>query len=107
MENKMMHINCEKDLEFYEKNLTQMPYNETLQHKGDFAKHLTGCIGKWVMVETCSGRCMSKKVGKLLEVGEDYIVIKMSEDCVSTIIPKQNINFITVAHKNTAKMMMK
>ena len=107
MENKMMHINCEKDLEFYEKHLTQMPYNEALQHKGDFAKHLTGCIGKWVMVETCCGRGAAKKIGKLLEVNEDYIVLKMGEACVSTAVPMKNIHFITVAHRNESKQMMR
>lgn len=107
MQNKMMSINCEKDLEFYEKHLTQMSYNQTPQIKGGFTKHLTGCIGKWVLVETCSGRCIAKKVGKLLEVGEDYIVLKTGEECMSTIIPTANINFITVAHKNRGRQMMR
>ena len=88
MENKMMHISCEKDLEVYEKHLNEMTYKPVAQYKGFL-------------------RGAARKVGKLLEVNEDYIVLKMGEACVSTVIPMKNIHFITVAHRNESKQMMR
>ena len=93
MQNKMVSINCEKDLEFYEKHLIGDLSNEM-----NFKKHLTNCKGKMVLVETCVGGNVSKKNGKLLEVGDDYIVLKNSNSCQSTIIPADNIHFVTVSH---------
>ncbi len=93
MQNKMVSITCEKDLEVYEKQL-----HNGLGDEKNFKKHLTNCKGKMVLVETCVGGNVSKKSGKLLEVGDDYIVLKNANSCQSTIIPAANIHFITVTH---------
>ena len=93
MQNKMVSITCEKDLEIYEKHL-----QGDLLGEMNFKKHLINCKGKMVLVETCVGGNVSKKIGKLLEVGDDYIVLKNANSCQSTIIPASNIYFITVSH---------
>ncbi len=93
MQNKMVSINCEKDLEFYEKQLMG-----NLSDEMNFKKHLMNCKGKMVLVETWVGGNVFKKKGKLLEVGDDYIVLKNANSCQSTIIPASNIHFITVSH---------
>lgn len=107
MENKMVPIVTEKDLDHYEKRLNQMDMrikNRTnppiVTEKNMLENHLTAGKGKLVKVEVCGGGCLQSKVGMLLDVGSDFIVIKNSGASVSTVIPICNLHCITFIHNN-------
>lgn len=112
MENKMKPIVCEKDLEYYENNLRNIscnrirvePMEETLGKKS-LTSHLVKHKGKLVKVETVMGNCTKSKNGILLEVGSDFIVLRMGNVPVSTTVPVNQIHFITVIHDNNRKRM--
>lgn len=113
MENNMKPIVCEKDLEYYENNLRNMSCSrirvesveETLR-KNSLTSHLIKHKGKLVKVETVMGSCTKSKSGILLEVGTDFIVLKMGNVPVSITVPLNQIHFITVIHDNNRKRMV-
>ena len=112
MENKMVPIVTEKDLEHYEKRLNSMdirPKNRTnppiVTEKNMLENHLTAGKGKLVKAEICGGGCLQTKVGLLLDVGDDYIVIKNSGASVSTVIPMGNLHCITFIHNNDRRQI--
>ena len=114
MEREIIPIVSEKDLEYYENRLNQMAVSdkmckvsETTKQKSLLGHHLTVCKGKLVKVEICSGNCLQSKVGMLLDVGADYIVIKSSNAPVSTVVPINNIHCITFVHNNDKRQIMK
>ena len=112
MENKPVPILTEKDLDHYEKRLNQMdmrPKNCTnppvVAEKNMLENHLTAGKGKLVKVEVCGGGCLQSKVGLLLDVGSDFIVIKNSGASVSTVIPMCNLHCITFVHNNDRRQI--
>ena len=112
MENKMVPIVTEKDLDHYEKRLNQMDMrikNRTnppiVTEKNLLENHLTAGKGKLVKVEVCGGGCLQSKVGMLLDVGSDFIVIKNSGASVSTVIPICNLHCITFIHNNDPRQI--
>ena len=110
MENSMRSIVNDRDLDYYEKQLNKISYDkfpEDLTSKSIFGHYMTSCKGKLVKVEICGGGCMQIKVGMLLDVGADYIVIKVGNSCVSTAIPTVNIHSITFVHNNDRKQIAK
>ncbi len=106
MENGMRAILSEKDLEYYENRLNNLSSPKQSQ-KSLLGHHLTSCKGKLVKVEICSGGCRQTKVGQLLDVGEDFISLKMGNAPVSTAIPITNIHAITFVHNNDRRQIMK
>ncbi len=56
--------------------------------------------GKLVKVDSLIGGRICAKAGILLDVGEDYIVIKPNKSCLSMMIPTANIEYITIIHDN-------
>ena len=112
MENKMVPIVTEKDLDHYEKRLNQMdmrPKTRTnppvVTEKNMLENHLTAGKGKLVKVEVCGGGCLQSKIGFLLDVGEDFIVIKNSGASVSAVIPMCNLHCITFVHNNVRRQI--
>ena len=112
MENKMVPIVPEKDLDYYEKRLSGMemrPKNRnnppTVTEKNMLENHLTAGKGKLVKVEVCGGGCLQSKVGLLLDVGDDFIVIKNSGASVSTVIPMCNLHCVTFIHNNDRRQI--
>lgn len=113
MENKMKPIVCERDLEFYERNIRNMNADrlrvETeveTRRKNMLGNHLMTHKGKLVKVETVAGNCLKAKVGLLLEVGADFIVLKIGNSPVSTVIPINSVHFITIVHDNNRNRIM-
>lgn len=108
MENKLGAISCEKDLEIYEKRLRimdepnckigQMHFSET---KNDFIRCMTFCKGKMVRIQTISGNCY--KTGILLEVGMDFITIRIGNSYTTVVVPINQVDNITVIHNNRFK----
>ncbi len=110
MENKFSTISCEKDLEIYEKRLkfmndckTAYADNGQFQTKQDFLIYLTMAKGKLVLVQTVSGNC--KKAGVLLDVGTDFISIRLGNTCATAVIPLNQVDYITVIHNNDKRIL--
>lgn len=129
MENSLpRHITNERDLKTYEmylKNDTALSANqqhcenkiqietprapariqngiipETLTNPVFVQGYVKNHIGKLIKVESLIGNCLEYKVGILLSVGADYIVIKLHKGCSSMIIPTASIKYITIVHDN-------
>lgn len=62
--------------------------------------YLKTMTGKLVRVESLIGGCLESRVGILLEVGADYIVLKLYRGCSTMICEASSIKYITVIHDN-------
>ena len=62
--------------------------------------YLKTMTGKLVRVESLIGGCLESRVGILLEVGADYIVLKLYRGCSTMICDASSIKYITVIHDN-------
>ena len=62
-------------------------------------------IGKLLKVESLIGNQLDTRIGILLDVGADFIAIKINKSCCSLIIPTMAIKYITIIHDNdTSKL---
>lgn len=118
MENKFpCPIISEKDLNVYEdylnnnrnkevktKNITVPKNNRNLtvnnQKSMTATEYLNNQIGKLVRVESLIGNCLEKRVGTLVVVGSDFIVIKLYQGCSTMVCEASSIKYITVIHDN-------
>jgi len=105
MENGLRSIVTENDLEYYEKNLKLANFGEGKQIeplnsicKKNLLKHMDFHRGKLMRVEIIFGGCVKFKVGKLIEIGEDYISLKHQKDLSTAVIPIKNIQAVTIYH---------
>ncbi len=112
MDNEMRSIKNEKDLMFYEQKLDSICDFEKTYKKPDLSPkkgllehHLTTHKGKLVKIELAGNGCKKQKIGQLLDVGEDYVVIKVGNAPVSTVIPIGNMECITFIHNNDKRRM--
>ena len=116
MENNFpIPIVSEKDLNVYEnylrqdnkatnvviKNKSYVP--ETLTNPVFLPAFLKNHIGKLVKIESLIGDCLQAKIGTLLQVGADFVVIKLNQNCSSMVIEGRSIKFITIIHDNDGK----
>lgn len=62
--------------------------------------YLKTMTGKLVRVESLIGSCLESRMGILLEVGADYIVLKLYRGCSTMICDASSIKYITVIHDN-------
>lgn len=111
MENKFpVPIINEKDLKVYEdfikvdnpkkQNLPKMYTPETLLNNVFLPAYLKMHIGKLVKIECLIGNRIETKIGTLLEIGADFLVIKLKEQCCSMVIEGSSVKFITIIHNN-------
>jgi len=104
MENKIKTIMNESDLEYYEKRLGYLNCNnvnqshEKIPRKKDLITHMDFHKGKLMRVEAVLGGCIKIKVGKLIEVGDDYICLKIGKEPTSAVIPIDKIHSVTIFH---------
>ncbi len=61
---------------------------------------LNTMVGKLVRVESLIGGCLESRIGILLNVGADYIVLKLYRGCSTMICEASSIKYITVIHDN-------
>lgn len=73
---------------------------DTLSNPVFFQGYLKNHIGKLIRTESLIGNCLESRIGKLLEVGADYIVIKLYKSNCSMMINTSNIKYITIIHDN-------
>lgn len=112
---KPKHINNENDLAVYEDYLKQNfevenPKSMIVKNNYSIPKALTSPIfsngylrqhqGKLLKVESIICNTLDCRIGTLLDVGADYIAIKINKSCCSLIIPTATIRYITVIHDN-------
>lgn len=65
-----------------------------------FQGYLKKHIGKLVKAESLIGNRLESRMGILLEVGADFLVIKSMRNSVSIIIELKNVKYVTVVHDN-------
>ena len=122
MENNLpCPIRSDKDLNFYEdylkscdteqgeKSCKMTVENSPLRERKTYMRlsdaaflpaYLKTMTGKLVRVESLIGGCLESRVGILLEVGADYIVLKLYRGCSTMICEASSIKYITVIHDN-------
>lgn len=100
MEKETRAILNDSDLDYYRKRLDKITYEDSTSQKHSFCKHLLMAKGKNVRVEICSSGCRQTRHGMLLNVGEDFISIRVGNAPVSTVIPINNILSLTLIHNN-------
>lgn len=61
---------------------------------------LNTMVGKLVRVESLIGGRLESRVGILMRVGADYIVLKLYRGCSTMICEASSIKYITVIHDN-------
>ena len=83
------------------KNKSYIP--ETLTNPVFLPAYLKNHIGKLVKIESLVGDCLQARIGILLQVGADFIVIKLNQNCSSMVIEGRSIKFITIIHDNDMK----
>ncbi len=108
-------ITGEKDLKYYEDYLKKSDnrtesrvtveraskYNDIcLTDTAYMPAFLNTMVGKLVRVESLIGGCLENRIGILLNVGADYIVLKLYRCCSTMICEASSIKYITVIHDN-------
>lgn len=73
---------------------------DTLTNPLFFQGYLKNHIGKLIKVESLIGNCLESRIGKLLEIGADYVVIKLYQSSCSMMINTAPIKYITIVHDN-------
>lgn len=92
-------ITNEADLDFYENYLQQefkKPRHETLMQR------LEAFVGCRLKTEYSIGNRSEIKIGKLLEIGQDFILIAQAPNGQKTLVLSDSINAVTILG-NTAK----
>lgn len=111
------YIKDEKDLALYESKLRTeygiksctMPEKRIMQ-KPELPENLSNpiffqCfmkkhIGKLIKAESLIGNRLESRIGVLIEVGSDYLVIKPNKNCVTTVIDLKCVKYISIVHDN-------
>lgn len=96
-----LKANNKKQTALAPKNKSYIP--ETLTNPVFLPAYLKNHIGKLVKIESLVGDCLQSKIGTLLQVGADFIVIKLNQNCSSMVIEGRSIKFITIIHDNDMK----
>ena len=110
-ESKLLNTNCSKALscesenpknqkiKVIENKLLNSEMNKA-QNRLYWNDYLKNHIGKLVRVESLVCERLESRIGILLAVGNDYIVIKPNRNCCSMMIGSQSIQYITIIHNN-------
>ncbi len=77
---------------------TQTP--EILSNPIFFQCYLKKHIGKLIKAESLIGNRLENRMGTLIDVGSDYIVIKPTKHCVTTMINLKSVKYISIIHDN-------
>ena len=59
-----------------------------------------GHIGKLIKAESLIGNRLDSRTGILMDVGSDYMVIKPTKHCVTTVIDLKCVKYVSVIHDN-------
>lgn len=115
MENNLpMPITSDRDLKVYENFLRNQSKNQTAVSKNSYIPDtltnnvylpafLKNHIGKLVKIESLIGNGLESRTGTLMQVGADFVVIKLKASCSSMVIEGRSIKYITIVHDNDAR----
>lgn len=96
-------INNETDLVFYENYLNKEFENDislTIHKTKTLKNLLESYIGFFIKAEVCVGNRLEVRVGKLLEIGQDYLCLSSSSNKCKTIIDIKSVRFFTIPQNN-------
>jgi len=116
------YIKNESDLAVYEsylrKHTEKLPVNqirienkeednlpEHLKNPVFFQCFLKKHIGKLIKAESLIGNRLDTRIGILLEIGSDYMVIKPGKTCVTTVIDLKCVKYVSIIHDNNYKFI--
>lgn len=101
MNKNLIPISDERDLKIYESRISGGVYNTERiisDKKRSMCEHFVCNKGKLLKVEVMNCNGMRIKKGVLIEVGENFIVLKADCGPVSMVIPFDSIHSVTVVH---------
>ncbi len=78
---------------------------EILSNPVFFQCFLKKHIGKLIKAESLIGNRLETRVGILLDVGTDYIVIKPNRNCVTTVIDLKCVKYVSIIHDNNVRYL--
>ncbi len=87
--------------EFKQGNMSQRMLNNPVFFQG----YLKRSIGKLVKVESLFGERLEERTGILIDVGFDYIVLKLYESGCSLMIQLCTVKYITIAQNNSLSVI--
>ncbi len=90
-------ITTATDLEFYENFLKQ---EFKITPATSFIQNLKSYIGSLVKIEYTVGNRIEAKTGWLLEVGEDFILLKQMQTGQKTLLRSSVVKFVTLLKNN-------
>ena len=114
-------LNCENDLKNYENYIEQYNQPKTITNRScqrytdeyeeklysnDMTTYLKKHIGKLVKVESLFNNRLDIRIGTIIDIGCDHIVLKLHSCCCSLVVPINSIKYITVAHDNNLRKML-
>ena len=76
----------------------QMP--EMMTNPVFIPAYLHSNVGKLVKIESLAGGNLISRIGTLLQVGADFIVIKLYQSCSTMMIELSTVKFVTIIHDN-------
>lgn len=111
------YIESDKDLAVYERYIKNEQNRKISQHiqietpsKPTLPENLSNpvffqCflrkhIGKLIKAESLIGNRLDSRTGILMDVGSDYMVIKPTKHCVTTVIDLKCVKYVSVIHDN-------
>lgn len=93
-----MQIEPRRNMPMVHMHSGNMP--ESLTNTAFLPAYLHNHIGKLVKIESLIGGCLESRIGTLLGVGADYIVIKLYQTCSSMVCDAASVKYITIVHDN-------
>lgn len=102
------HISCDKDLDIYEKYLKRETNNPSAKNNIINSAHENftllsylnqNILGRTVKVECLIGNYFQTKIGTLINVGIDFLEIKLNKGFENILIPINFIKYISVINK--------
>ena len=88
-------------IERYENNVRTEAPSGPLVYQCFLRKH----IGKLIKAESLIGNRLEARIGILMEVGSDFIVIRPNKNCVTTVIDLKCVKYISIIHNNDLNML--
>ena len=102
IKNDDAHIKPASAIVATEKNASKcvLPQTNATADNAFFNGYLKNHRGKLIKVESLIGSRLESRIGILLEVGNDYIVLKLPRNNCSMLMQMAAIKYVTIVHDN-------
>ena len=94
------------EYEFNSFNFRDYDIDQYPNHSRYMSDYLKKHIGKMVKLEFYFGDSFEIRVGQLVEVEENYVVLRLFKPSTTTVCNIDNIKFVTIAHSNEIKSLI-